>query len=95
MPAGRLRLGRLGLVCNVLAVLWLMAETVNIAWPRSELAPAGAPWYQVWAAVVLLVVISVVGLAYLVFARPQRRLAAVPEAVPVAAAPAKPGADIG
>jgi amino acid transporter len=74
VPSGRLRLGRLGLVCNVLAVLWLVVETINIAWPRPVLAPEGAPWYQVWAAALLLAVIAVVGLGYLLVARPQRRL---------------------
>jgi amino acid transporter len=73
-PAGRIQLGRLGLVVNVLAVGWLAFETVNIAWPRESLAPAGAPVYQVWAAPLVLALIAVVGLAYLLLARPQRRL---------------------
>jgi amino acid transporter len=72
-PAGRLRLGRLGTVINVLAVLWLAFETINIAWPRTSLAPADAPAYQVWAAPLLLAVIAVVGAAYLVTGRPQLR----------------------
>jgi amino acid transporter len=72
-PSGRIRLGRLGLVVNVLAVAWLAFETVNIAWPRESLAPAGAPVYQVWAAPLVLGLIAVVGVAYLVLAKPQRR----------------------
>jgi amino acid transporter len=75
-PAGHLQLGRWGLVLNVLAVVWLAFETVNIAWPRESLAPPGAPAYQVWAAPLVLAVIVVVGLAYLVGARPQRRMPA-------------------
>ena len=59
---------------NVLAVAWLAFETVNIAWPRESLAPPGAPAYQVWAAPIVLAMIAVVGLAYLVVARPHRRL---------------------
>ena len=51
---------------NVLAVLWLGFETVNIAWPRESLAPPGAPFYQVWAAPLVLALIAAVGLAYLV-----------------------------
>jgi amino acid transporter len=74
-PAGHVQLGRLGLVCNGLAVAWLAFETVNIAWPRESIAPPGAPWYQVWAAVVVVAAIAVVGLLYLVVARPQDRLA--------------------
>jgi hypothetical protein len=67
------RLGRLGLVVNVLAVLWLAFETVNIAWPRTALAPPDAPVYQVWAAPIVLAVIAVAGFAYLALARPFRR----------------------
>ena len=59
-----------GLVVNALAVAWLAFETVNIAWPRESLAPPGAPFYQVWAAPLVLAVIAVAGLAYLVIARP-------------------------
>ncbi|HEV2874166.1 MAG TPA: amino acid permease [Thermoleophilaceae bacterium] len=73
-PAGRIRLGRLGVAINALAVAWLAFETVNIAWPRESLAPLGAPVYQVWAAPLVLALIAVVGLAYLLLARPQRRL---------------------
>ena len=72
-PAGPIRLGRAGVVLNVLAVAWLAFETVNIAWPRASLAPPGAPWYQVWAAPLLLATISVAGLAYMIAARPHRR----------------------
>jgi amino acid transporter len=73
-PAGRIQLGRLGVVVNVLAVAWLAFETVNIAWPRESLAPLGAPVYQVWAAPLVLALIGVVGVAYLLLAKPQRRL---------------------
>jgi amino acid transporter len=71
-PAGRIQLGRAGLVVNVLAVGWLSFEAVNIAWPREALAPPGAPVYQVWAAPLVLALIAVVGLAYLALAKPQR-----------------------
>ena len=70
-----MQLGRAGLVINVLAVAWLAFETVNIAWPRESLAPPGAPFYQVWAAPIVLALIAVVGLAYLVLAKPHRRIA--------------------
>ena len=73
-PGGSVRLGRAGLVLNVLAVLWLTFETINIAWPRESLAPPGAPTYQVWAAPLVLAIIGVAGLAYLVIAKPHRRL---------------------
>jgi len=73
-PAGHVRLGRVGVVVNALAVGWLSFETVNIAWPRTSLAPPGAPTYQVWAAPMSLAVIAVMGVVYLVVAQPQRRL---------------------
>ena len=47
---------------------------MNIAWPRESLAPPDAPFYQVWAAPLLLALIGAVGGAYLLLARPQRRL---------------------
>ena len=75
-PAGRFKLGRAGLAINVLAVLWLAFETVNIAWPRESLAPPGAPAYQVWAAPMVLALIGVAGIAYLLIAKPQRRIPA-------------------
>ena len=74
-PSGRVRLGRAGLVVNALAVAWLAFETVNIAWPRESLAPPGAPAYQVWAAPIVLGVIGVAGAAYLIVAKPHRRVA--------------------
>jgi len=73
-PSGHIQLGRVGLVVNALAVVWLALETVNIAWPRASLAPPGAPWYQVWAAPLVLAVIGTAGLAYLITARPDRRV---------------------
>jgi amino acid transporter len=68
-PAG-LQLGRWGLGINIAAVAWLGFETVNIAWPRTSIAPPDAPTYQVWAAPMVLALIVVVGLGYLLIARP-------------------------
>jgi amino acid transporter len=73
-PAGHVQLGRAGVLINGLAVGWLTFETINIAWPRATLAPPGAPFYQVWAAPLLLAGIAVAGTAYVLLARPQRRL---------------------
>ncbi len=66
-------LPRSGMLVNVVAVAWLAFETVNIAWPRASLAPAGAPWYQLWAAPMVVAAIAVIGIAYLVLARPTVR----------------------
>lgn len=62
--------GSWGLAVNVAAVAWLAFETVNIAWPRESIAPLDAPAYQVWAAPIVLAAITVIGLAYLLIARP-------------------------
>jgi amino acid transporter len=73
-PGAHIQLGRAGIVTNGLAVAWLAFETVNIAWPRASLAPAGAPFYQVWAAPLVLALIGVSGLVYLLVARPHEKL---------------------
>jgi amino acid transporter len=70
-PAGDVRLGRAGLLLNAAAVAWLAFETVNIAWPRESIAPPGAPFYQVWAAPLVLAAIVLAGAAYLAAARPR------------------------
>ncbi|MBQ0828902.1 APC family permease [Streptomyces tagetis] len=72
--AGQLRLGRTGLIVNVAAVVWLLFEAVNIAWPRTELAPVGGSWVQTWAVILVFSVLFVLGAAYVVFAKPHTRL---------------------
>jgi amino acid transporter len=81
-PDGHVRLGRWGVPINLLAVAWLAFETVNIAWPRTSIAPPDAPWYQVWAAPLLLLLIAAAGLAYMAAARPWRRAPLTPVAAP-------------
>ncbi|MFF2073386.1 APC family permease [Kitasatospora sp. NPDC058162] len=73
-PAGAIGYGRLGTPLNVLAVLWTGFEVVNICWPRAILAPAGAPWYQIWAAPLGVGTVTLAGLAYLLARRPDRRM---------------------
>jgi hypothetical protein len=86
--AGRSRRFGLPALVNLLAVLWQGFEFVNVAWPRSVLAPAGAPWYQVWAAPLVTCFVTLTGLAYLLTSSPQRRFDPDPTAQP---APALPG----
>ncbi|MFJ9381505.1 APC family permease [Streptomyces sp. NPDC101455] len=76
--AGQLRLGRTGLAVNVLAVVWLLFESVNIAWPRTELAPVGGSWIQVWAVVLVFSALFVIGLGYVALAKPHTKLAPSP-----------------
>ncbi|MFE2426993.1 APC family permease [Streptomyces sp. NPDC059373] len=69
------RNGDKGTVLNVLAVLWAGFELVNVCWPRVLLAPPGAPWYQVWAALLGTGVVLGSGAVYLVVRRPQQEVA--------------------
>ena len=73
---GRVRLGRAGLVINVVAVVWLLFEATNIAWPRVELAPVGGSWVQVWAVILVFSVLFAIGLVYVMVAKPHTRLPA-------------------
>jgi amino acid transporter len=66
---GRWTLGRVGAGVNVLAVIWLVFELINIAWPRNPTLP----WWQNWAVAVGFVAFGLIGLVYFVKARPDRR----------------------
>ncbi|MFJ8042385.1 APC family permease [Kitasatospora sp. NPDC096147] len=79
-PAGAFSLGRWGTPVNLLAVLWTGFEVANICWPRALLAPPGAPWYQVWAALLGVGLVTLAGLGYLLVRRPQRLMTAQPAA---------------
>ena len=67
---------------NVAGGAWLAFETVNIAWPRTSLAPPGAPFYQVWAAPIVLAAIAAFGAVYLIVVRPHRALTTPPSKRP-------------
>jgi amino acid transporter len=73
-PAGRFSLGRLALPVNAAAVIWLTFEAINIAWPRSVLAPPGAPFWQVWAIILIFGLLLVIGIGYVLLRRPQDRV---------------------
>ncbi|MER7048849.1 APC family permease [Streptomyces jumonjinensis] len=85
--AGQLRLGRAGLVINVLAVVWLLFEAVNIAWPRAELAPADGSWVQVWAVILVFSALFVAGLLYIVIVKPHTKLPATATSQPATPTP--------
>jgi amino acid transporter len=57
---GRFNLGRWGAPVTYIASLWIIFETVNVAWPRTQ---PGQPWYINWASVLTTVVLAVVGVA--------------------------------
>lgn len=72
---GAFSLGRWGLPVNLAAFVWLVFESVNVAWPRESLAPPGASWIQVWAVIVVFSVLAVLGLIYMFWAKPYQRAA--------------------
>ncbi|MGZ6777354.1 MAG: APC family permease [Mycobacterium sp.] len=57
---GPFNLGRWGAPVTYLASLWIIFETVNVAWPRTL---PDQPWYINWASVLTTVVLAVVGMA--------------------------------
>lgn len=67
---GSFKPGGFGLIINVLAVVWLVFEVVNVAWPRAELAPIDGTWVQIWAVILVFSVLIVIGLIYLAVRKP-------------------------
>ena len=65
-PPGYFSLGRLGLPINVLAVVWGLFMSINLAWPRSSIYNATEPfhWYLKWGAVLFVGIVMVAGFAY-------------------------------
>jgi len=63
---GRFSLGRFGMPVNVMAVLWGLAMSVNLAWPRAEVYNATGPqhWYLRWGAVLFIGAVALGGFAY-------------------------------
>jgi amino acid transporter len=57
---GPFNLGRWGAPITYVASLWIIFETVNVAWPRIQV---GQPWYINWASVLTTAVLTVVGVA--------------------------------
>ncbi len=77
-------LGRWGLPVNVVAVLYGVGMTVNLAWPRAEVYdPAGGHWYLQWFTVLFLGATVALGAGY----RLRRRMRPGPVAVAPAGSP--------
>jgi hypothetical protein len=57
-------LGKWGLPINILAVLWGVAMTINLIWPRNELYNSTPPfeWYLQWGGVIFVVAAVIAGL---------------------------------
>jgi urea carboxylase system permease len=93
---GYFSLGRLGLPINVVAVLWGALMALNLAWPRSEVYNATAPfhWYLRWGAFLFIGIVMFGGLAYYLLVQRHKtgvlaeHAAGAPASAPVAPSPA-------
>ncbi|MGW1838968.1 APC family permease [Streptomyces sp. NPDC002067] len=63
---GKFSLGRFGLPVNILAVLWGLAMSVNLAWPRAAVYNATGPqhWYLRWGAFLFIGIVAGGGFLY-------------------------------
>ncbi|MFD3840356.1 amino acid permease [Streptomyces sp. NPDC058642] len=67
-------LGRWGVPVNVLALLYGLFMTINLAWPRAEVYdPAGGHWYFQWFTVLFLTATLVLGAAWRFFHRQRQQ----------------------
>ena len=57
---GPFNLGRWGAPVTYLASAWIIFETINVAWPRTQ---PGQPWFINWASVLTTAVLALVGVA--------------------------------
>ena len=51
-------MGRIAATVTYVAAIWMVAETINIAWPRNSYAGV---WYLNWGIVIMIVVLGVIG----------------------------------
>jgi amino acid transporter len=63
---GAFSLGRWSAPVTYAAVVWVVFETVNIAWPRPI---PGAPWYVAWSMVITTVVLGAIGIVIYLYVR--------------------------
>lgn len=63
---GRFSLGKFGLPVNILAVVWGLAMTTNLAWPRQEVYNAEPPyhWYLQYSSLLFVGIAALGGFAY-------------------------------
>ena len=68
-PAGSFKLGKWGWPVNIFSLGFGVIAIIDMAWPR---APAD-PWYSNYAMIITAVGVFVIGLAYMLIARPYDR----------------------
>ncbi|MET9217352.1 amino acid permease [Streptomyces sp. NPDC003300] len=77
-------LGRWGLPVNALALLYGLAMTVNLAWPRATVYdPSGGHWYFQWFTLLFLLAVLLVGFLWRTLRAHRGHIA--PEGAPVTA----------
>ncbi|GAA4843194.1 APC family permease [Saccharopolyspora rosea] len=71
---GRFTLGKFGLPVNVLAVVWGLGMTINLAWPRKEVYNATPPyhWYLQYSSILFVGIAGLAGFAYYWFVQRHR-----------------------
>jgi amino acid transporter len=72
-PSGPFRLGVLGWPVNVASLVWGIAATVYIAWPRTP----DAAWYANYAVLLSAALVMAAGFLYMAIGRPFRVAAKV------------------
>ena len=70
IPSGAFTLGRWGLPVNVAALIYGVCGALNLAWPRGG---DDVAWSDKWIVVIGCVIVTGVGLLYMVLARPYTR----------------------
>lgn len=71
-------LGRFGLPVNIVAVVYGVAMTVNMGWPRASVYdPSGKDWYLQWFSVLMLAGTGIVGGAAYAYLRSRKRITTV------------------
>ncbi len=67
-------------VVVVVALVWLVFEVINIAWPRPEIAAPGASTFEIWAVLIVFSVVAIVTLLAIFIGHPERHLRPIVEA---------------
>jgi urea carboxylase system permease len=81
-------LGRWGIPINALALLYGLAMTVNLAWPRAAVYdPSGGHWYFQWFTLLFLLAALVFGTAFRVWRARRGQAAVTGESAPALAEP--------
>lgn len=70
-------------VTSWVALVWLVFETINIAWPRPELASVGAGTAEIWSVIWVFGGIALVTVVTILVAKPHEKLRAVDASGPI------------